>query len=283
LISISRAYQDSSEILSHYSETPNLDAQTLLAHVLGVSRAWLIAHPEAIIPSPAFKTLGSELTKLQEGVPLPYVVGEWEFYGLRFKVTPDVLIPRPETELLVEQGLDWLEKKCTRRLVADIGTGSGCIAVSLVHQIKDLQVIATDISLPALRIAAFNACEHSVDQQIHFLQADLMPPGNFQFDLICANLPYIPALSLPVLDVSKREPALALNGGHEGLDLIGRLIQQSSARIKPGGRLLLEIDNFQGEQVSYIARSVFPGGEIEVLQDLTQHNRLVSIQIPNSK
>lgn len=283
MISISQAYQDSREILSHYSETPNLDAQTLLAHVLGVSRAWLIAHPEAMIPSPAFKTLGSDLSRLQEGVPLPYVVGEWEFYGLRFKVTPDVLIPRPETELLVEQGLDWLENNGTRRLVVDIGTGSGCIAISLAHRIRDLQVIATDISLPALRIAAFNACEHFVDQQILFIQADLLPPGEVQFDLICANLPYIPSHSLSDLDVFKREPALALNGGHEGLDLIRRLIRESSARIKPGGRLLLEIDKFQGEQVSFITRSVFPGSEIEVLQDLAQHDRLVSIQIPNSK
>lgn len=282
MTTVSQALQEGSEILSQHSETQNLDAQTLLAHVLGKSRTWIIAHPEDILPSSSYLSLIKELSSLKKGTPLPYVLGHWEFYGMQFKVTPDVLIPRPETELLVEQGIDWLKKNPNKRLVTDIGTGSGCIAVAITKHISDLFVIAVDNFHPALKIATSNAVNLSVIDQIHFVQADLYPPVRIKFDLICANLPYIPTGALHQLDVFEREPTQALNGGVQGLDLIQKLIIDTPKNITPGGRILIEIDSSQGEHVTALARSVFTDCEVKVLKDLAGHNRLVIIQLPGN-
>lgn len=283
MTTVSQALQQSSEILSQHSETPNLDAQTLLAHVLGKSRAWIIAHPQDILPSPSDLSLNEELYALKEGTPLPYVLGHWEFYCMQFKVSPDVLIPRPETELLVEQGIDWLKKNPNRRLVTDIGTGSGCIAVAIAKHLSDLFVVAADNFRPALKIATSNAQDLSVIDQIYFVQADLYPPVRIKFDLICANLPYIPTASLHQLEIFEREPTQALDGGVKGLDLIHKLIIDAPNKINPGGRILIEIDSSQGEQVTGLAQIVFTDCEVEVLKDLAGHDRLVIIQLPDNK
>ena len=135
---ITQILQESTETLAQVSETPALDVQTLLAHILGKPRSWLLTHPEDYLSSQALFTFQKDITLLVEGIPLPYVLGRWEFYGLEFIVTPDALIPRPETELLVEQALTWLSNKSNRRLGADLGTGSGCIAVTLAKHIRCL-------------------------------------------------------------------------------------------------------------------------------------------------
>ena len=217
MTTLAEASQKSTSALKEISETPLLDTQVLLAHILGKTRSWVLAHPEQQLSPQEIEEFNRSIKKLKEGIPLPYVLGQWEFFGLEFTLTPDVLIPRPETELLVEQAIDWLYANPERRWAADVGTGSGCIAVTLAHKIEDLKLTAGDISMEALRVAITNAMRHSVEQRIHFVQADLTPPSENPYDLICANLPYIPSSELIKLQVFGREPSLALDGGRDGL------------------------------------------------------------------
>lgn len=262
------------------SDTPGLDAQVLLAHVLAKPRAWIIAHPEYTLTSEQMVKLKGSLSRLQDGEPLPYVLGHWEFFGLDFAVNAHTLIPRPETELLVENALAWLHTHISRRRAADIGTGSGCIAVALAAHITDLHLLASDISLPALRIARYNARNHSVEDRVHCVQSNLLPPTRQRFDLICANLPYIPTQTLQGLNVHGKEPNLALNGGENGLHVISSLILEAPNQILPAGLLLLEIEASQGPTVAHLARQVFPEAEITILPDLSGHDRLIKVQTP---
>lgn len=266
--------------LAFLTDTPDLDSQVLLAHILNRPRAWLHTHP-GFQPSPTqFDAFEQALQVLEAGRPLPYVIGRWEFFGLEFKVTPAVLIPRPETELLVEQALSWLSTHPNRRLAADAGTGSGCIAISLAVKIPDLRLLASDISIAALRVAQANAAMHQVSDRVYFVQADLVPPVKPPFDLLCANLPYIPASRLPTLDVYHKEPPSALDGGSQGLDVIRRLLAGIPGRLSSGGRVLLEIDASQGEIAATLAASAFPEAEIYVQKDLAGLERLLIIDLP---
>ncbi len=268
---------------SQASDSPRLDAQVLLAHILGRSRAWLLAHPEAVLTEEQISTLELAAWKVNQGEPLPYVLGCWEFYGRKFQLNPAVLIPRPETELLVETALTWLKQLFSLRSVdrlhaIDVGSGSGCIAISLAASLPGLQVTACDRSWPALQLVRHNACLNGVDQRIHCLQSDLIsavvPAG---LDLICANLPYIPTAVLHSLPIYGREPEIALDGGPDGLTLIRRLLAQASACLAANGLLLLEIEASQGEIVPALAKEVFPFAAIELQQDLAGKDRLVTV------
>ncbi len=270
--------------LSAVSETAILDAQVLLAHILDQPRTWVVAHPEAEISPEAQERLNAAVQRLADGEPLPYILGFWEFYARRFEVTPQVLIPRPETELLVEHALRWLRRFPLRRWVADVGTGSGCIAISLAAEIQDLQIVATDISLPALRVARRNAIRHGVHERVHLLQCDLLPlpPSGFayhRFDLICANLPYIPTPLLRQLRVARYEPLLALNGGPDGLNLIRRLLKLAPAWLAPGGMLLMEIEASQGAALLSLAYDMFQSAQIRLHTDLAGQDRLLEVVI----
>lgn len=272
------------------SETASLEAQVLLAHVLGAPRAWVLAHPEARLSSEQTSLLEAYLQRLEGGEPLPYVLGHWEFFGLDFTVTPDVLIPRPETELLVEQALGWLRLHASRRLAADVGTGSGCIAVALAAHIPDLHILASDLSPAALQVASHNAARHAAGDRITFIQTDLLltnwPTGSTanrthlanQFDLICANLPYIPTETLAALRVARWEPRIALDGGRDGLDLLRRLVAGAPDQLAPGGLLLLEIEARQGAAAAALARQAFPQAEVQVLPDLSGLDRVIRVQ-----
>jgi release factor glutamine methyltransferase len=279
LITLGEALKATTESLLEVSDTPNLDAQTLLVHRSGKSRAWILAHPEEGLTESIHQIFHRDIEKLKKGVPLPYVLGEWEFYGLDFILTPDTLIPRPETELLIEQAVYWHDRHSENRQVADIGTGSGCIAVTLAKLKPSSTIIATDISYAALRVARENSIHHNVTNRVHLMQADLLPPVANRFDLICANLPYIPNKVLRTLEVSQGEPILALDGGPTGLDLIGRFLERAPDQIAPGGCLLLEIEDSQGSDVQRLAHRAFPSAEISVLKDLAGHDRLVTIQL----
>jgi len=258
----------------------------LLAHILQKPRTWVLAHPEVELTAAQQYELERSTARRQQGEPLPYILGHWEFYGLDFLVSPAVLIPRPETELLIERALEWLHVHTGCRLVADIGTGSGCIAITLAKHIPDLQVTATDLSPQALEIAQQNAVRHRVAKQITFIQADLLAlPGMLPtqpFDLIAANLPYIPSAPLAELPVSHFEPGLALDGGEDGLNLIRRLLHQATAYLSPHCCLLLEIEAGQGEAARNLAQAVFPQGKVTVLADLAEHDRLVTVELPDT-
>jgi release factor glutamine methyltransferase len=257
-----------------------LDAGTLLAHITGKPRAWLYAHAPLELSADQRAALEAALQRLESGEPLPYVLGRWEFYRLDFAVSPAALIPRPETEILVEAALAWLRANPERRRAADVGVGAGCIAVTLAKLIPDLRLLAVDISMEALRLARLNAVKHGVGARVAFLQADLLRPVGEQkpLDLICANLPYISSEFLSTLRVAHSEPRLALDGGPDGLALIRRLIERAPALLAPGGMLLLEIDFTQGEIARRLAREAFPQAEIDVETDFAGLERVLIIQ-----
>ena len=268
------------------SDTPALEAQVLLAQVLHKPRAWVLAHPEAELSPVQLEDIETSAARRESGEPLPYILGHWEFYALDFLVTPSVLIPRPETELLVARALDWLHRHPTCRRVADIGSGSGCIAITLAKHIPDLQVLATDLSPQALELAQQNAARHGVAERITFIQADLLALQGMiptqPFDLIAANLPYIPTATLLELPVARFEPRLALDGGEDGLDLIRRLLHQAPAYLSPDGCLLLEIEAGQGDVSRAMAQAAFPHARVTVQADLAGHDRLVTVELPDS-
>jgi release factor glutamine methyltransferase len=280
------------KLLKDHAETPVLDAQVLLAWITGRSRSWVMAHPELELNPIQEKMLTESLSQLISGVPLPYVIGKWEFYGLEMIVSQDVLIPRPETELLVDKALDWLRSNPENRTVIDSGTGSGCIAVALADRIPDLQVIATDISEQALVVARQNAIKHKVADRIEFECCNLFPKNlasvwsRFSTPigknpsgayLITANLPYIPTAILKGLKVYGREPELALDGGDDGLVVIQRFFEQVPMYLEPGGIILMEIEASQGISALSLARDNFSDGKIHLYQDLSGRDRILEI------
>lgn len=249
----------------------------MLAHVLERTRSWLLAHPEFQLSESSRIDFERLVKRVQQGEALPYVIGERWFYGRLFSIEPSVLIPRPETELLIEAALDYLRVRPDRRRAIDVGTGSGCIAVTLCAELPDLEMVASDRSFEAVRIARTNAQAHQVAGRIDFIVGDLLKPVAGRFDLICANLPYIPSERLTSLEVAKREPCIALDGGVEGLDLIGRLLKQTQVLLKPGGRMILEIDETHGEQVMKLAGSVLPDWRAELHRDLAGLDRILIV------
>ena len=244
-----------------------------------------MAHPELILTTEQQNKLEESLQQLEVGEPFPYVLGHWEFFGLELDITSDVLIPRPETELLVEKAIAWLQESKVRRTVADVGTGSGAIAVSIAHNVSDAHILATDISLAALEVARGNACKFKVEHRIDFIQCDILPPHpdplstEGHFDLICANLPYIPTGTLHDLPIFGREPTLALDGGDDGLDLFRRLMKIAPEWLAPNGLILLEIEATRGIQALNLAFDMFSEAEIHLHQDLTGRDRLLEIQL----
>ena len=261
-----------------WSDSPALDAQVLICHICNKERAWLLAHPESELTAEQQSALNIVISQIKTGEPLPYILGHWSFYGLDFNINKETLIPRPETELLVEEAIQWLKAHPERRGAIDIGTGSGCIAISLAVHIPDLHVTGSDISLTALEVASINADKHGVSARLKFMHADLLPEALPTYDLICANLPYIPTKTLEELDVFGREPTLALDGGKDGLHLIRRLLPQAARILTPGGLVLLEIEATQGEVALSLASEFFPRANIELLSDLAGHDRLIRIE-----
>jgi release factor glutamine methyltransferase len=257
-------------------------AEHLLAHVLNKPREWVIAHPEHSL-TPEQQTRFTDLTtQAANGIPLPYLLGHWEFFGLDFVVTPDVLIPRPETELLVEKVIQKSQiSKTQNPKIADVGTGSGIIAITLATKLPHAHITATDISPAALAVAQSNAQRHHVADRITFVESDLLASPtsihSLSFDIICANLPYIPSNDLASLAVAQHEPILALDGGPDGLSLIRRLLTQAPPILAPGGRILLEIEYRQGVAVAALARNSFPTAQVHVHQDLAGLDRVVEI------
>jgi len=265
--------------LSSISDSPVLDASVLLARITNKSRTWVMAHPELSLTTEQQDQLNDSLMRLERGESFPYVLGQWEFFGLSFEVTPDVLIPRPETELLIEKAIDWLHKNPKRRNVADVGTGSGAIAIALAVNLPNANILATDISPKALEVAKRNAEKHSVAKSINFIECDLLPEQT-QIDLLCANLPYIPTKTLHTLSIYGHEPTLALDGGTNGFELIQRLMQISTKSLGPNSLMLLEIEATLGRQAVELAQHILPNTNIQLHKDLTGRDRLLEIEFP---
>jgi len=197
---------------------------------------------------------------------------------LDFIVTPDVLIPRPETELLVEKAIEWLQSSQKGYQVADVGTGSGCIAVALAKNIPNCKIIATDNSSRALTVAQKNVSKHGMSDQISLVQTYLMDGLTQMFDLICANLPYIPTSRLDQLSVSKVEPLSALDGGKDGFDLIRMLLLQAKTKLSDSGCILVEIDFSQADQAISFTSEIFSNKSVTIISDLAKLPRLLMIK-----
>ncbi|HVO44399.1 MAG TPA: peptide chain release factor N(5)-glutamine methyltransferase [Aggregatilineales bacterium] len=255
------------------SGSPRLDSQLILGHVLGQPREYLIAHPERDLSPVEDMTFAKLLTLRQKGMPLAYILGHRPFFDREFTITPSVLIPRPETEHLVEAAIAWGADRGAVRVV-DVGTGSGVIALSLAAHLPAATVVATDISAGALAVARHNGAGLS---NIYYVQTDLLQALHGPIDLICANLPYIATGELNILEVAKFEPRVALDGGSDGLRLIRRLLTQAPERLARPGLLLLEIGADQGAAVERLAQTAFPNGTVRVLKDYGGLDRVVSV------
>lgn len=232
------------------SPTARRDAELLLMHVVGRDRAFLLTHPEAQLNSAQSEIYKGWLARRARHEPVQYITGEQEFFGLKFRVNPDVLIPRPETEHLVEAVLARVERDTPLR-IADVGTGSGAIAVALAHALPQAQVTALDISPAALAVARSNAEIHCVSDRIRLLKSDLLEAVTGErFDMIVSNPPYVAEDEVLEPQVREYEPASALFAGAEGLDIYRRLIPEAQRAVKPGGWLLLEIGHGQRDALA---------------------------------
>ncbi len=276
----------------------DFDAQVLLAHVLEISRPQLIANLHTPLDSLQLDSATQLFTRLKIGEPLPYILGQWEFFGLDFEINKNVLIPRPETELLVEKAISFLKNNPDKRNVMDVGTGSGIIAISIAKHILDAKIIATDISPKALQVAKQNAIKHGVEKRIEFIECDLLPQSQvtsrkstdlqpLTCDLICANLPYIPTKTLHGLEVYNKEPTLALDGGEDGLDIYKRLFSLAKQYCLSSQYLslqglsplvwLCEFEETQGKSITHLANEFFENANVNVFQDLAGRDRLLEI------
>lgn len=263
--------------LAKRSDTPDLDAQLLLMHASGKTKTWLWTYPEIPLDETVRRDFLDLLDRYLRGEALPYLLGSWEFYGRSFHVTPAVLIPRPETELLIETALQRLNQ-VESAAVLDVGTGSGCIAITIAKEKPAAAVIGVDVSLAVLKIARINTHRHDVSRQVRLVCSDLTAAVTGYYDLVCANLPYIPTRKLADLAVAASEPHLALDGGSDGLLPIRRLIADLKRLLWPGGWVLLEIEAQQGPVVQQLLEAKYPGRQARVRKDLAGHDRLVEMQ-----
>ncbi len=218
----------------------SLEAEILLRHLLKIDRTQLFSEPDAAVPPELERMFRALIARRVKGEPTAYITGHREFYGLDFEVNPSVLIPRPETELLVEIALE-RAKKYASPLIADVGTGSGVIAITLALRLLKAKIYAIDTSENALDTARRNSRKHQVEKGITFLQGNLLTPLPQTVNIVVANLPYVRTADLAAVNTVGFEPELALDGGVDGLDRIRELCLQTTNKLLPGGCLLLEI------------------------------------------
>jgi release factor glutamine methyltransferase len=269
-------------------DTAPLDAEVLLSHTLGLSRAGLYVRLSTPLTSSQREMFWSLIARRAQREPLAYLTGEREFWSLTFTVSPAVLIPRPETEIVVETALRLLAQspahqrhsEAHRPNILEIGTGSGCIAIALAKELPNAELWAVDISMAALTIAQGNAQRHKVSDHIHFQPGDLFSPityANEQFDLIVSNPPYIAQPDLATLQPEVRdwEPRMALDGGHDGLDFYRRLVTESPSYLRPGGWLVVELDAGQVSDVLSLVHAQHTFGESYSVKDYADHERVV--------
>ena len=288
------------------SETARLDAELLLADALAVDRTTVVAHPEATVGPEAAARFADHVRRRELGEPVAYIRGLKEFHGLAFVVDPRGLIPRPETELLVDLAVAEIADRLGRAprppgtpplAVADVGTGSGAVAVAIAialrrrRMLDEVEIVASDVSEGAVELARENAVAHAVGDRVAVSEVDLLPPAGrvvgllvvpARFDVVCANLPYIPTAVVPTLPVAASfEPREALDGGPDGLDVVRRLLDILPERVARGGAALLEIGADQGRALHAEAAARLPGWDVRIEPDLAGRPRVAVLAAPS--
>ncbi|MBP7051901.1 MAG: peptide chain release factor N(5)-glutamine methyltransferase [Phycisphaerae bacterium] len=263
-------------------DSPRLSAELLLSHVLGLRRIELYTQYGKPVAQEQLDQLHGLVKRAGLHEPVVYLVGRAEFYSIEFEVTCDCLIPRPETELLVQRAIEFLRKRSGPQHVCDLCSGCGVIAVAIAKNVPDAKVVATDISEPALRVAARNVEKHQLQDRIELLEGDLFEPvipqlGVSPFDLIASNPPYVSAVEYETLDknVKDYEPRIALYAGEGGLDVYRRIAEKVAQFLKPDGILLLEIGYMQGPAVRELLEQTGVFAEVRVEKDLQKHDRII--------
>ena len=299
-MNIREALRHGSRVLSTEggSDEANLDAEILLAHALNTDRTHLYQRLRAELCHDLEATFNALLRRRLSHEPTAYILGRKEFYGLELEVTPAAIIPRPETETLVEFVLDFAAARQAGRglRVVDVGVGCGAIGVALAKHLPRAEIIGTDVSPEALALALRNAERHQVAERISFVEGDLLAPlhntahpepkpgvsrdSSRRVDVIAANLPYVRTCDFEAAppEIRDHEPRTGLDGGPDGLRIIERLLVQAPSRLKPGGALFGEIGEGQGEAARALAAEVFPQARVEVKQDLSGLDRVLVVR-----
>ncbi len=264
-------------MLQHNIPESRIESELLLRYALRMTPAGLYLNFERELNPEEQQIYGDLVRRRLAGEPTAYITGHREFYGLDFYVDRRVLIPRPETETLVAAAV----KAAGDRVLcfADIGTGSGAVAVSLAVNLLRSRIFAVDISADALAVAAVNCRKHHVERQITLLQGNLLEPVASKIDIVTANLPYVCQTDLVTVNTRGYEPELALDGGTDGLDIIRQLIPRAVEKLNPGGTLLLEIGQGQADDVIALFQKTSPRGEINIFPDLAGIPRVVTLSL----
>jgi len=257
-------------------EDASLEGEILLRHALGIDRVQLYSDLNRELNDEQEEKYWQLVQRRLKGEPTAYITMHREFYGLDFYIDRRVLIPRPETELLVEKALGLVRERHFRR-VGDIGTGCGAIAISLALNLPRLEIYASDVSVDALEVARINCRKHGLAKRIQLRHGDMLEPLPGPVDLIVANLPYVTGPEISRSGLANFEPCLALDGGREGLDKISRLCAQARDKLRPHGSMLLEIGQGQSRSVTDLMRYHFPSAAVEIIPDLQGIERVISL------
>ena len=265
---------------NRFSDDSRFTCTQLVLNEINQNQTYLLIHQNELLSNNQLATLDNQFRQVLQGIPLPYIIGSWDFFGLTLKISHEVLIPRPETELLVESAIEWLNKQPPEhRKMLDVGTGSGCIPIAILKNIPQSSAVAIDISFKALQITQDNKNQHALQEKLSLLCSDLISSLSGSFNLITANLPYIPTHTLSNLKVKEYEPSLALDGGEDVLVLIRELLIQVVNQISNPGLILLEIEENQGKSVSALAKLAFPNGRISIIKDYAHRDRIIRIEL----
>jgi release factor glutamine methyltransferase len=266
-------------LASHKIEDASLEAEILLRHTLKIDRVQFYTEPDCKLTNQQGETYWQLIERRIKGEPSAYIIGHREFFGLDFYVDRNVLIPRPETELLVEQAIAY-SAKYTNPKIVDVGTGCGAIAISLAIHLPQARIYAIDISEAALKIASRNCRIHHVEERVKLILSDLLENIPAQIDIIVANLPYVTTSDLSQVNTSGYEPALALNGGADGLDVVRRLCLQVKNKLHPNGCLLMEIGMGLAKTTAEFLKKLYPSVSIDLISDMAGIERIIRMTLP---
>jgi release factor glutamine methyltransferase len=265
--------------------TARLDAEVLLRHAINRDRAWLLAHMQEELADDARKTFERAVERRSRREPLQYITGRQEFWGIEFMVTPDVLIPRPETELIIESALRSVRDRNGPQWIIDLCTGSGCIAVSLAKELPQARILATDTSSQAISVARGNARRHDVADRIRFFEGDLFGPLeeldiHGQVDIIVSNPPYVSSGDFSALqpEVRDYEPKMALLAGPDGTQVQRRIVNEAPRFLMKHGLLIMEMGLGQADPLAHLIRQRKNYGSLEILKDLAGIDRVIVAQ-----